>query len=172
MRKLSGFIDESKDPKYIVACTFIDSHSADAARRVLRSLLLRGELRLHFKSERATRRAQLLSAMASLQTRSIIYVGNHRRHSDSRRAALETLIDDAIALNAERLVLETDDSTMAADRRIIASRLRSAPSTLRYEHLRAREEPLLWVSDAVAWCWQHRDWRPRVLPLVTQVRKV
>jgi hypothetical protein len=44
---------------------------------------------------------------------------------------------------------------------------------LRYEHLRAHEECLLSVPDAVAWCWSHRSgWRERVRGIVTDVIEV
>lgn len=169
---MSGFSDESKDPDYIVVCTFIDSHLLDAARRELRGALLPREQRLHFKSERPRRRGQLLRTMAGLKASAYVYVGTHRRHADSRRAALNALAGDALELGAERIVLETDDSVMASDRRILADRLRKVPDPFRYEHLRAKEEPLLWVSDAVAWCWQHPEWRTRVRPMIASVCEV
>jgi hypothetical protein len=40
---------------------------------------------------------------------------------------------------------------------------------LLYEHLKPHEEPLLWVPDAVAWCYGNGgDWRRRVAPLVAR----
>ena len=40
-----------------------------------------------------------------------------------------------------------------------------------YEHLSPRMEPLLWIPDAVAWCWAKGGvWKDRVLPLVDGVR--
>lgn len=40
-----------------------------------------------------------------------------------------------------------------------------------YVHLKRHEEPLLWVSDAVAWCHQKGGpWIARAAPLVAEVR--
>jgi hypothetical protein len=42
-----------------------------------------------------------------------------------------------------------------------------------FELLRAHEEPLLAVPDVVAGCWARGDdWKRRIRPLVTDVRKL
>lgn len=169
---MSGFVDESKHPDYVIACTFIDSHLLDSARRELRAALLPRERRLHFKSERPGRRRQLISMMTGLHASAYVYVGTHHRHADSRRAALRALVGDALALHAQRIVLETDESVVVSDRRVLATSLRGRSEPFRYEHLRPSEEPLLWVSDAVAWCWQHPEWRVRTRPMIARVREV
>lgn len=52
------------------------------------------------------------------------------------------------------LVLERDDSVFELDRKVLYRAVRqSEGGDLRYEHLRAREEPLLVIPDAIAWCW-------------------
>ena len=169
---ISGFVDESKEPAYVVACTFVESHRADAVRQTLCSLRLRGEQRLHFKSEHNDRRGHLVKAMLDLDVSVHVYVGNHPKHADSRRAALEALVEDSLSLGLQRLVIELDDSVMAADRRLLASRLRGEERAFHYAHLRPSQEPLLWVSDAVAWCWQKRSWRQRIRPLVAKEHEV
>lgn len=81
-------------------------------------------------------------------------------------------MDDLCANTAQRLVLDQDDSLAAADRRLIADHLRSSGyRDLVYMHQKSREEPLLWVSDAVAWCHQKGGlWVREVAPLVAEVR--
>ncbi|GGR66143.1 hypothetical protein GCM10010169_07020 [Micromonospora fulviviridis] len=45
--------------------------------------------------------------------------------------------------------------------------------SLRCEHLRAYEECLLAIPDALAWCWARGGpWRSAVRGLVTEVREV
>ena len=45
--------------------------------------------------------------------------------------------------------------------------------SLRYDHLRATAEPLLWVPDAVAWAWcRGGQWRRSAEPLITATRRV
>jgi hypothetical protein len=41
---------------------------------------------------------------------------------------------------------------------------------LTYEHVLPHEEPLLWLADAVAWCYGAGPrWRPRVESPITRV---
>lgn len=71
-------------------------------------------------------------------------------------------------------MLEQDDSLMDWDRRQLytLSRQTHLPN-LRYEHSRARSEQLLAIPDAIAWCWaKGGDWRRRIEPAVTTIRKV
>lgn len=54
------------------------------------------------------------------------------------------------------MVLELSDGDLAADRRTLFEAVRRqcvSGQSLRYDHLRAPAEPLLWVPDAVAWAW-------------------
>lgn len=168
---LHGFIDESKDPTYLVVCAFVPSSQLSLARAELRSLLLPGQRSLHFTNERPSRRRMILNAMIALDVRVHVYLSTHRRHADGRVAALRALARDAVELRAERLVLERDDSVVHADRRVLASALR-APERVQHLHMRAHEEPLLWISDAFAWCWQKRDWQRLVKGHVAEVRRV
>jgi hypothetical protein len=44
---------------------------------------------------------------------------------------------------------------------------------LRYDHLKAPAEPMLWVADAVAWAWTHDGrWRAQVDRLVARVTQL
>jgi len=73
----------------------------------------------------------------------------------------------------QRLVLESrGPSDDHRDARTLAAALAPAPSAsgLVYEHLRPYEDPLLWIPDAVSWCYgAGGDWRRRVSPLVERV---
>ena len=84
-------------------------------------------------------------------------------------------VADAAETAATRLVIERDDSLLTHDRQTLYEAVAKAGcgDTLRYEHLRAHEECLLSVADAVAWCWSHRSiWRERVKRIVTDVIEV
>ena len=46
---------------------------------------------------------------------------------------------------------------------------RPSESNLTYEHLSGGQEQLLWVADAVAWCFgAGGDWHRRVAPLIAR----
>ncbi|WP_049822884.1 hypothetical protein [Arthrobacter sp. H41] len=104
----------------------------------------------------------------------VVYVVSGQPDKVAPPTCLEALIDDLCHADAERLVLEQDDSLAAADRRIVAEQLRFQDNKdLRYTHMRRNEEPLLWVGDAVAWCFQKGGpWRADVEPLIGEVRRL
>ncbi|NED96823.1 hypothetical protein G1H11_16060 [Phytoactinopolyspora alkaliphila] len=64
---------------------------------------------------------------------------------------------------------------MRHDRQLIAARVRDDGTATPpdYVHLRSKSEPLIWVSDAAAWCWQRGgEWRRRTRQLIGQINKV
>ncbi len=70
-------------------------------------------------------------------------------------------------------MIEQDDSLVRSDQVTLyrAVRRNGVESSLVYEHMSPRMEPLLWIPDAVAWCWAKGGvWKERVLPLVDEVR--
>lgn len=161
------FVDETKHRDYVMAATSIQPDRVAAARHALRGLLLPGSHRVHFAHERPARRARILDAIACLEVRVSLHVAATRDHTAGRRACLHSILEDVVRSEAALLVIERDDSVERDDRRLLADRLRGLADPPRYQHRTAREEPLLWISDAVAWCAQ-RDaaWRRRVAPLV------
>ncbi|GAB90929.1 hypothetical protein GORHZ_119_00580 [Gordonia rhizosphera NBRC 16068] len=47
---------------------------------------------------------------------------------------------------------------------------RHGVARLVYEHQRPAAEPMLWVSDAVVWCYaKGGEWRRRVQPVINSV---
>ncbi len=72
-------------------------------------------------------------------------------------------------------LLEQDDSTVKSDRRILfeATGKHGLRDQLTYHHLRAKQEPMLWIPDAVAWCLdQGGEWPARVRPLIGKTMTV
>ena len=79
---------------------------------------------------------------------------------------------DLAELPAHRLVIEQDDSLLRSDQETLyrAVRANGVEGQLVSAHLSPRLEPLLWIPDAVAWCWDKGGvWKDRVLPLVDEV---
>lgn len=67
-----------------------------------------------------------------------------------------------------QLIIERDASLERTDRRRIADAIRRAGSSeMQYGHASPHEHPLLWVSNAVAWCYSNGgDWTRRVEAIV------
>ncbi|MCU6479663.1 DUF3800 domain-containing protein [Arthrobacter sp. A2-55] len=166
------FVDESKSKAYYVAASVIAPADVTAARKSIAALCRSGQRRVHFKSESdGSRNAFLAGAIATgMQTR--LYVARNMADKPARTLCLERLLDDLVQSGAGKLVLESDESLEQSDRRTIARHLQrlGAGGGLLYMHRKSHEEPLLWVSDAVAWCHQRGgDWIRKAAPLVQEV---
>jgi len=67
------------------------------------------------------------------------------------------------------------DSLVSHDRKLLfsARRRQELAETFEYTHRRRREEPCLWVPDAIAWAYARGGpWRARIQPLVAAVTVV
>lgn len=166
-----GFVDESKHGGYYMAAAVFVPHRLASARRDLRALRFPGQQRVHFSKESPSRRGEIVRALCRLDVEVRIYDGSrHRDQRHARTACLQQLVTDLAAMHAQRLVIEQDDSLVAADRADLWAAVRKAQvtATLTYEHLPPRSEPLLWVADAAVWCWaRDADWRTRIAPVVS-----
>lgn len=170
------FVDETMRGGYYVAAAIVLPGDLADARRAINGLRMPGQRRLHFYTESDSRRRLILSAILALRPEVLIYdASSYRRNRDARQACLEALVDNLAARGADRLTLERDDSLIEHDRRILYTRARKAgcAESLIYAHLRAHEEPLLAIPDAIAWCWTRGGrWRASVRPIVARVEHV
>ena len=72
----------------------------------------------------------------------------------ARAVTLEEMVAHLSYCDVTRLVLESRRSQDNRDRTIIHRVLRhKGRPPFEYSHLEGASEPLLWVSDAVAWAW-------------------
>jgi hypothetical protein len=167
------FGDESKASGFRLAAVAVAPADLPEMRRVVRGLKLPGQGRLHCTRESDGHRKQMIKAFQAAGVTAVIYDASAiRDEKTARDMTITRLADDAAAMNADRLVLELDDSVAAADRIIIRQRLLKAGMhhTLRYHHARAREECLLSIPDALVWCYaKGNHWRRLVLPLIRDV---
>lgn len=162
------YIDESKARGYYVVATASAVGDVRASERALRDLLKPGQRRIHFKSESDSRRRQLLSRMCALDVRVSVWVVQGRPDKEARPLTLGALVAEACRAGVAQLTIERDASLELADRRLIADVIRRAGSSeMHYRHVAPHENPLLWVSDAVAWCYSNGgDWIRRVDAIV------
>lgn len=162
------YVDESKARGYYIVATASAVGSVQASEKALRALLKPGQRRIHFKSERDSRRREILSRMSELDVRVAVWVTKGMSDREARPLCLTSLTEEAARAGASELYIERDESIMQIDRRLIAGVLRQEQtSQLGYRHVTPHEYPLLWVSDAVAWCYSNGgDWLRRAEPLV------
>ncbi len=165
---LHAFVDESVVKNYLLAAVVIPANDVAAGRRTMRGLLSKGQKRTHFYKESDPRRATILDGVESLGGLSRVYVTNRTR--TARAACLERMVPDLAAVGVSRLVIERDDSLVAADRKLLYNLARQCAPDLTYTHLRAKEDLLLCAPDAIAWCWSRGgQWRERVAKYTTEI---
>lgn len=68
------YVDESKARGYYVVATASSTGSTPASEKALRALLKPGQRRIHFKSERDSRRREILSRMNELDVRVAVWI--------------------------------------------------------------------------------------------------
>lgn len=170
------FVDESKERGYFVAAAVVLPNNVADARQTIRSLILPRQRRIHFHKENDARRNKIVAAITGLGAEVLIYDAcAHDDVKKARDACLIRLVTDLAEIKAERVVLELDESNVRSDQRILYSRVgaEGIRGTLSYYHMRAYEESLLTLPDAIAWCWaKGGHWRTKVESFVTEVRRV
>lgn len=168
------FVDETKAKGYLLVAAVVGSAELGASRRAIKSLFLPGQSRLHFTSERSARRNQILDALMKLSVTAVIFdASGYRNPARARDACLVSLVGYLGEIRARRLVLERDDAAQHSDNVILYRSIRKAglAEHLRYYHLRAHDECLLAIPDALAWCWARGGrWRTKAEKLVVNVR--
>ncbi|WP_326955884.1 hypothetical protein [Amycolatopsis sp. NBC_01286] len=173
-----AFVDESaRGGNYLLCATVVEPAHLTSTRRALAPLLLRGARELHFKKEKEPRRRMLIDRIAALPVSARLYLAEctPKTEEAARQRCIEHLAEDLLVLRAHRLVLDSRDHRDGHDRRTLQLALGVRPSKteLTYEHVDSTAEPLLWISDAVAWCFgAGGGWRRRANPLVAEVLTV
>lgn len=170
------FVDETKARGLLVAAAVIIQDRLNEARQAINRLVLPHQRSIHFCKEKDERRRRILACIRGLDVTVVIYDASRYRHAkEARDACLTALVTEAAKMDAERLVLELDDSTLRADRKLLNQQVRATgvADRLRYDHQRSHEERLLSIPDAVAWSWAKGGvWRTAVQPIVTDIREV
>ena len=158
------FVDESKSRGLLMAAAQCQAGDVAVTRKALRAFLLPGQERLHFNHETDARRKQVLRMISDFHVLVDIYHAGHETLANRRRC-LEAIVRDS-AGDAERLVIERDDSTYDHDRGTLhAACHRYKCFHLRWELLAPKLDPLLWVPDAVAAAWTRGGhWKRLVEP--------
>jgi len=169
------YVDETKRTGYVMAAASL--RDPQAARRVVRGLILPGQRRVHMVRERPARKSQIIDAVCAMEVTVTIYDAGRDHESElaARVACLRAIVTDLKGDDDAYLTIERDDGLVRHDNRwlIETTRITDQRDTLHYEHSRAGEEPLLAVPDVVAWCWtKGGEWRRRVESVVAVVRKV
>jgi hypothetical protein len=168
------FADETMARGMAMVAVAVDCANLDATRRALRSLLHKNQLRLHFKTESDAGRRRALDLITTLGVTATVYDASTIKNiQQARGACLKTLLSDILEHRHRRLVLELDESNHGFDVRVLQHQDHKLgrPPGLSYVHMRAAQEPLLGLPDAIAWSWARGgQWAKLVSSVITEVK--
>ena len=173
-----AFVDESeRNGTYLLCAALIEPRHLGPVRKQMTSLLLPGQRELHFKDERPSRQRMLADRVARLPVSVSIYGTAYtpRTVERDRQRCVAQLLRDLREAPARRMVLDSRGPRDAHDRvtimRLLGNNLRSDPLT--YEHIASHADSLLWIPDAVGWCYgANGDWRRRIMPIIGKIIEV
>lgn len=171
------YVDETKERDYILVASALLGAEIDTLRRAMKGFVLRGQTRIHLAKESNSRRGAIVDAICDAGVTATVYDAGRTYTSQlaARAACLQAIVNDVKASDQTLLVLEQDDSILQWDKRFLYGVVHAAglAEVLRYEHHRAKNELLLTIPDAIAWCWARGGgWRQRISPAVKTVRRV
>jgi hypothetical protein len=143
---------------YVFAAALIEQAAFDPIRAALTGLLLPRQRRLHWRDESVPRKRKIAAVIAEADVRHLVVVGapmDPARQERARRKVLQHLLYRAADAGVEQVVLEARTPLLNARDRAVIEALRGqrvVPGNLRVSLVRAADEPLLWLPDAVAGC--------------------
>jgi hypothetical protein len=181
-----AFVDESmrlsaeNSGTYLLAAVVADLARCDEIRQVLRSMLYRRQERLHWRDEDGPRRTKIAEVVGGLDVAATVVVGTplaKRKQERARRKCLEALLPRLEQVGVSRVVMEQrTPSLVEADRRMLTALRgkRLVGKGLRVDTARPKEEPMLWLPDAVAGAFgAARDvGQPQWLALIGQIEQL
>lgn len=157
-----AWVDESgskraQDPgTYLLSAAITTEHQAEEARAKMESLLLPGQVKLHWRDEQRPRQRLIARTIAELDVEHLVVVTTPHPESHNferrRRLTMKHLLPELEALGVSRATFESrgraDDQR---DRRMLDTLRadRSMGSLLRIQHQPGRSDPVLWVPDAL-----------------------
>ncbi len=168
------FCDESKEKGFLLAASSISCADIGRLQGEVSSLLMRRQVRIHFRREQEARQQRILETLIAAGGIGTVVFDATRYGSmkAGRNAAIAQMADHAAVTKVSRIVIESDDSAAEQDRQIIRRRLAlvGLGETVGVDHCRASEVRLLAVPDVVAWCYAKGGvWRQRAEPLISDV---
>ncbi len=174
-----AFVDESIRDDGYYRLTAVRVHARDIASvgRAIRSLVLRGQRRLHLTDESDRRKRLILGRLAALPVEVSVYTTPYNRRTSDQPARDRCLHALALDVDRHRVAVVVLDSRGPhrdrLDRLALAAVLDTAGlDHVTYTHRGSRDDPLLALPDAFGWAvGAGPTWR-RLAADVTEVRDV
>lgn len=161
IRTSAAFLDESqsdrqRDPNsYLLAAAVCSPEVLAPARDAISALKLRGQVKLHWRSESDKRRRLIAEAVAGLPLDHLVVVRDGRpgeRTERRRRHCLEQMLYELDQLKVATATFESRGPKDDRRDRQMLDALRTqhyVSAHLQITHMAGPREPMLWIADAV-----------------------
>lgn len=158
---LRAWVDESGSDRaldpgtYVLAAAIVRLAAESTIRAQISDLRLPGQVKLHWRDESAKRQAAITGAVAACELEHLVVVragAVEDRTERRRRKCLERLLIELELKDVTDVVLESRGKADDRRDRDMLNALRGqqiVSTSTRITHVRGRDEPLLWVPDAV-----------------------
>ena len=161
-----GFADETaRNGRYGIAVAILCSCELDSTRKLVRSLVRRGQRRVHFSKQQDRDRKAFLSAIGRTRVRALFECVTGGSQTESRSTCWSLLVPTLIAMGVRDLRIEPVAGAEDRDRRAIRRAMAKDEllGRMSYRHVDPTDEPLLWIADSIAWSAGFgREWLARV----------
>ncbi len=156
-----AYIDEShRSGKYLISAVVTLESRQPQLRADLRRLILPGQQRVHFVNESDRRKKHILDVAAECSVKNEMWTATGFKQNAARIAIFEAMIPLLVRDGVDRFIVESGGAQDKKDRAVLAGTLRTHGLSAAYRHARPQEEPLLWLPDALAWCFgRNKQWR-------------
>lgn len=148
-------IDESKAKNYILCVVTINADLAPAARTIVNRSRKKGQRQVHFVKESSSNKRKILQNFAQVDSRVTFFSISGQSENFSRSACIGALIDSLNPQDKYSLVFDCDESQVNYDKRNLSEAIsrRNLEIAVEYRHEEPHKECLLWLPDALAWCF-------------------
>lgn len=148
------YVDECKAAGYLLVATMIQNHDGPRIRKFLKAQVKKGQRSTHFSRENPGRKKQILADYEKLPFQCFVFHQREKPTFEARAKCLTDLFETAVRVGVGLVVIERDDSIFVLERKFLLEliKARGWQDRVAFEHNRRHEEPLLWISDSLAWC--------------------
>lgn len=156
-------IDESKAKQFLLCVVEIDTRHLNKAKKVVKNTRKKGQSTVHFVSERASRKKEILSNYRDIDFRCKIFISANKKEIPARATCLKALIESLDEKESYSIILDRDETNVARDRVVFFENLRKKrfSKDVEYKHHEPSQENLLWIPDAIAWTVaKGGSWKP------------
>ncbi len=164
------FIDEShRKSRYLLIATFIPINEVNSLRRKLRQAPTKPGQTFHMTKASNETRLKMCYLLTECKLNCLVieHCDPSATQFEARMACLDTLCKQSKIQSASQMTLDFSTTEVQDCRIFEAHRSRLSSHFPIYRHSPSRHEPLLWVPDAVGWCWGRGGyWKKLIEPCV------